>query len=518
MNDIDFDELDQAVTSLLGKPTGGGDGAEKAKPQSPQQTPQPVHQEPAQIPPQKPVPSLVTKSFTPPKRSEGERSRGETPVMSNESESNRPPSQVGPLASTSLQKSEPKPSTLARSTELSASNTKFPITPTAPVSEPRPIAKPVPAASPVTPAAPKPKPASPSMSRGAVMNGMHRRPGGRFMDVVHPAAPKPKEAPQRPASVPPSTPPQTPAQPVVSPKVPTSPDPERMAPQVKVSASPQNPLVNRPSRVSHAGKAISVPSSASSQQLDDLVPRKPQAAPPAPPANNDRSSEQPAKASTFGALFGKKTADEPLLSEKAASHPETTSASKAAEGIPSPFLTDTKVQKRPLGGLMSSNSHTDKPLPTAKPKPAMHMPSFAEKDEPKESEEQLAPTPTSLPPELAQDIVEVEARDPKSSERPDTPPAFAPEKPKNPQPVSTARSAGQAASTATLSIPQQYKTRQSEPDKTPRSIYDTEEYHKPLPAASSKKKKAHPAVWTLLVILLLAVGAGLGVAVYFLFG
>src|SRR5690606_17603393 len=129
-----------------------------------------------------------------------------------------------------------------------------------------------------------------------------------------------------------------------------------------------------------------------------------------------------------------------------------------------------------------------------------------------ESDGQLAPKPTSLPPELGQDIVAVEARDPHATNRPDTPLAYPPEETKSPQSqkVMTARSASQAAHTATLSIPQQYRAKQASPDKTPRSIYDTEEYHTPLPTAAVKKKKSHPIVWILIVILLLAVGAGLG--------
>lgn len=501
MKDIDFDELDRAVTSLLGKPSGGGVSQPPKAPSAPSQ-PEPqraTQQQPqaqqassvtpamSQDKPQTPVSQMVQPKATP---SESRPTESQSPVSQM---------QIAKPAVTALQKPMPKPSTVAKPEELSVNNTKFPISPAAPSRVEKPAAPAVRAAG-----------VGSQQSQGI----QNRRPSGRFMDFVQPSSGNGGRPVQSLASAKQS--PLNSANTAGDVKKTdfVAKEPETLPKQAPVQSHPQqpqmqNPLANRPSRASHVGKSVTPPGE-TSRSLDDLVPRKPRTEDTTPLATDEKS----VKPSFVGSLLGKKN-DEPLLEEKVASHPEIKSTRKQTEDIPSPFLTDTKVAKRPLGSAV---------------KPAASLRTFAAEESvdktvsaPKdEVNEQLAPKPTSLPPELGQDIVAVEARDPHATSRPDTPPAYPPEKEapslSQKKPVTTVNSASQAAHTATLSIPQQYKAKQATPDKTPRSIYDTEEYHTPLPTAAAKKRKSHPVVWVFVVVLLLALGAGLGVAVYFLFG
>lgn len=497
MKDIDFDELDRAVTSLLGKPSGSNAMQPPKAPAAPQ--PEPEHQRAPQQPQPQATPS-VTVPQPKPERLSNETAKAQTPSLKSRPNTERPApqTQVAKPAVTTLQKPVSQPSVVAKPEELGANNTKFPITPATPSRTAKSAAAP---------------------TRGATGDGQqnqgmqNRRPSGRFMDFVQPNATGGNGNSRQVAK------PSTPALKSSTPnsanttdgvKKPEPTEKTPIAPPKQTPSSetrPQNPLMNRPSRASHVGKSL-MPPEESSRSLDNLVPRKPRTENTAQP-----TEEKSAKPSFVNSFLGKK--DNSLLEEKAASHPETSSLRKQTEDIPSPFVTGAKVEKRPLGSAVKQAApSSQRPQPEEKP---VSESSSAPKEE---SDGQLAPKPTSLPPELGQDIVAVEARDSHATNRPDTPLAYPPEETKSPQSqkVMTARSASQAAHTATLSIPQQYRAKQASPDKTPRSIYDTEEYHTPLPTAAVKKKKSHPIVWILIVILLLAVGAGLGVAVYFLFG
>lgn len=485
MTDIDFDELDRAVSSLLGKP---GEGAAPASPR-PQPTAeggQPAQPTRATVPADRPsAPSAPAKPSVSP--------------ASESSESAAQPSTPAPT----------KPE----------DNTKFPITPSTPSSTPptpqrtdNPAQKAsmpekpstVQQTSPTTSAVPRqpaiasaqppkqstPPVAPPPSSSSAVpsRSSMPRR-SGRFMDVVHPSAQN---------------------------------SPIDEARKTQATQAQPAPAVSR------VGRDIATPSATQSNTTDTIEAKKVNAlsSVPKPPEQKEESTSAsaksaPVKSSTLSALFGKKSStqqDEPLLTEKTQSHPET-QAKTSKEEVSSPFLANAKVEKRPLGSTAATQP-SDRPIKPAIKPPLPNVES--EKDDQLDTTSLNAKNDTqqpasTVPPELKQDIVSIEASDTEfgGTERPDTPPALPPEK----SSVKTAQSASQAAAnTATLSIPQQYKAKQNQPDTTPRSIYDTDEYHKPLAAPVAKKKRAHPAVWILLTILLLAIGAGLGVAAYFVLG
>lgn len=155
----------------------------------------------------------------------------------------------------------------------------------------------------------------------------------------------------------------------------------------------------------------------------------------------------------------------------------------AATSLESPFLSGTKVEKRPLGAFSTAD------LPE---------PETSEKDEPlllEPSDEPLLPAET----DTAEDLLV-----PETPEEEPAQPETAPEVPAAPPVVEE--------STAPVSITQQYKEQPSTTQQPSGAIFDTESYHKPLAHPEKKKSGALVVVW---IIALILVGAGAGAAVYF---
>jgi hypothetical protein len=172
------------------------------------------------------------------------------------------------------------------------------------------------------------------------------------------------------------------------------------------------------------------------------------------------------------------SAEEPVVAEVETPEiamPEPKAEAVSPETSSTPFVTDAKVDKRPLGAFGLAEAPVE-PIPPAK----------------SDLDEQRPPDVT--PPELQPDVVSVEAADKE----------FAPEEPGSETPASSGLS---------QSIPQQYHTPADAPDQTPHPIFDTNEYHQPLlPATHPKKKRG----WLIVIIIvaLLVVGSALG---YFAF-
>lgn len=174
--------------------------------------------------------------------------------------------------------------------------------------------------------------------------------------------------------------------------------------------------------------------------------------------------------------------------------------------LESPFLPDAKVEKRPLGGSMDSETFASMLEETSK-EPLLEAP-----DEPR-LEATTMPDPIDFAnqsmnlPFENEDTGELKAQEtpalleehPLELIEPDTE-AAKPSAPVTPEP------------TGPTSITQQY-TEQTSAEQSSGAIYDTENYHQPL-AHDGKK---HSSVWTILgIILLVVLGAGAGVAFYFL--
>lgn len=170
----------------------------------------------------------------------------------------------------------------------------------------------------------------------------------------------------------------------------------------------------------------------------------------------------------------------------------------------SPFLSDAKVEKRPLGAFSTEIPAAD-PVPVPEPTPAapVEQPKPEAPAEPVAATEsvpsavdQPADIPTPLPAELQNDLLAIESGTSVASVEPEMP----------------AKPAFESNPGANASIPQQYSEKPSTGDQSTGAIYDTNVYHKALPA---KTKKKSSWLWIIWILLLLIVGIGAGAAAYF---
>lgn len=138
--------------------------------------------------------------------------------------------------------------------------------------------------------------------------------------------------------------------------------------------------------------------------------------------------------------------------------------------LESPFLTDAKVEKRPLGAFSE-----EKPVTPEKPKEE-ETPLLEAPDEP---------------------LLEAETKE---------------ETPEDKSEPASEPMPAQDEIIAPVSITQQYKEQPSTDDQPSGAIFDTEAYHQPLSHPEKKRSGALIVVWILVLILL---GAGIGAGVYF---
>ena len=280
-----------------------------------------------------------------------------------------------------------------------------------------PVAAPGPVpADPLTTPAPSPAPARPVMPA--------QRRSGRFMDMVHTSSDmtssRPSQSPSREGlSVAPRTQPEAPT--------PTNPATE------PTSASTDAPAWPDPLEL------------ASSQAPTEPVPTA-------------------------------ETTSEPAVEPSAAPvEPEP-----SAQALDSPFLTNAKVEKRPL----NAGTPTDE-TPAAEPV----VPTDADE----------TPKPF-VPAELNSDLVAIESGEPKT----DTPSVES-------VPTNQTEAVASPAPVGPTSIAQQYREEPNSGDQSHAAIYDTSQFQAPL-AHPAKKKSGW--LWIVWVLLLLALGAGGAVALY----
>jgi hypothetical protein len=191
--------------------------------------------------------------------------------------------------------------------------------------------------------------------------------------------------------------------------------------------------------------------------------------------------------------------------------------------LATPFLADTKVEKRPLGGAVTE---TDSSESMATQELTDEQKSVSQSDE----AAQLPADPTEiaplqLPEELSGDLVALESDANTTTEKPDmtVPPeaentieskAVAVDTPsQTPTPNTVPDPEEKLLPSGPISIPQQYREEPSTGDKQSGSIYDTDTYHQPL---SHPAKKKSGWMWVLWIIVILIVGAGCGAAIYFM--
>lgn len=280
-----------------------------------------------------------------------------------------------------------------------------------------------------------------------------RRSSGRFMDVVHPSSDMRPTTLTRPAA--PSAP---------------SLHREEVVARDEVAARPEPAAVS--SAAFHWPDAMITPVAAAEAVVAEVI--EPSVAEPTPEVVQEA----------------------PVIAEPA----DLIDDDDDASPLESPFLTDAKVEKRPLGAFSGADADLpllEDPIPFSNNPAPTPMPTLDADFEPEVvelSHEEHEETPHELHEELlkldghAQDEPLLEATNP-------------------PDKVSTLGD----VSTGPTSITQQYK---ETPSDTPLSgsIFDTEAYHQPLAHATKKRSGALIVVW---IIALILVGGGIGAAIYF---
>lgn len=306
------------------------------------------------------------------------------------------------------------------------------------------------------------------------------RRGGRFMDVVHPSSDMKKAViPPRPVSREGVMIGRTSAAPESAPDVSASDTPKVESPAVAAAPTPEP--------------------TASSSEWPDPLEMADFKAPTAPQMTNDNLAAD-------------------LLAEAdKAEHEDKTDGSTPP--LTSPFLSGTKVEKRPLG--------------SAAPAYVEDAPTVEKEDKTVDDPDAQLPaspndTPVQLPEELQGDLMAIEADThmgvPKTDEsHPVAPVETLPEEKTEPEPVvakeeklkekASESTSERTVPTGPVSIPQQYREEPSTTDQKAGTIYDTDSYHKPL-AHPAKKKPGW--TWVIAIIVILIVGAGGGAALYFL--
>lgn len=183
--------------------------------------------------------------------------------------------------------------------------------------------------------------------------------------------------------------------------------------------------------------------------------------------------------------------------------PETETQDAWNQPLESPFLPDAKVEKRPLGAFADSNNaendtSTSELLAEEPDELLLEAP-----DDPR-LEATAMPDPIDFAAHASALPAESEDTGVSQPEAPEAQPAKSESYAASTEDTSVENTPGGT------SISQQYT---EQPSSAPSSgaVYDTENYHQPLPAATKK----HSGVWVFIWILLLVIlGAGAGVAFY----
>jgi len=337
-----------------------------------------------------------------------------------------------------------------------------------------------------------PPQSSQSQTASPARSGMPAsRRSGRFMDVV-PKKPTQQQAPSRPTSREGVT---------IAPRPDVEPSTVSSTPAASLPIQPTTPVSSTP----------------------ETTPSVPEAAAPA------SDWPDPIDMHSFAKQKQEPTPMTPPVSEKPEETPEKQSEEEqkpADQPLSSPFLPDAKVEKRPLGSAAPM-------IPMVAPEHELQAAT------PDDSEAQLPAKPSDVqepPEEFRGDLMQVEADThmgvPKTDqthpidEKPEDEKSVSPdlstsekssETKETSKPVEVSTAEDEKSSTEShvgrISIPQQYKEQPSSGEKESGAIYDTDTYHQPL-AHPAKKKSGW--LWVLWIVLILIVGAGAGMALYFL--
>lgn len=217
------------------------------------------------------------------------------------------------------------------------------------------------------------------------------------------------------------------------------------------------------------------------------------------PSSDMRTRTAPASIDTLGSIAeASQNSFTPPVTPNPVAAPEDATPDWA-KPLESPFLTDAKVEKRPLGGVG--------PLPAQvlldAPEDELLLEATALPD-PIDFAEQVVEPEAVAEPVVAPVVVEeqsIKQLDELETSVQEVAPVI---------PVAAAPAPVEEVPAGSTSITQQY-TEKAGTEQQSGAIYDTENYHKPLAAVAKK----HSGFWTILWILLVVIlGAGAGVAFY----
>jgi hypothetical protein len=329
----------------------------------------------------------------------------------------------------------------------------------------------------------RPEPITPSRPAAPAVPAARR--GGRFMDVVHPSADMTKPDTPRPVS----------RQGVTLEPLGTSQKIADIVPKKREA----------PEKVEEPEEKPEEPSVVVAPKPDTTMPEK---------------AEEPASTSDWPDPLDMAASKEPEEKKEEAEAPEPEAEEPIPAPLTSPFLPDTKVEKRPLGGVAPEEEE-----PEAMAEEPAHPPVVPVDETPKTVDDPNAQLPANpndvelqLPEELSGDLMAVEAdtthdelkQAHESKVGNVSKPAITPA-PEVTEPKTTPSEPSVPA--GPTSIPQQYREEPSTGDKDNGAIYDTDTYHQPL-AHPAKKKSGW--MWVIWIALILLLGAGGGAALFLL--
>jgi len=170
------------------------------------------------------------------------------------------------------------------------------------------------------------------------------------------------------------------------------------------------------------------------------------------------------------------------------------------EPLTSPFISGTKVEKRPLGGAQPEKDAVATQDVEPETQPTV--------DETAQLPPSLPDAKPDLPDELNSDVLAVE-----STSHQDEPAATVVPPVLSSQPPSSNSVVASSAAAGAASIPQQYTESPSTGDQTNGAVFDTNTYHKPIEHPAKKKSGWLLVVW---IVLILLIGAAGGAAIYML--
>lgn len=179
----------------------------------------------------------------------------------------------------------------------------------------------------------------------------------------------------------------------------------------------------------------------------------------------------------------------------------------------SPFLSDAKVEKRPLGAYSNAaeESRLDHPIESDTPLPEELQGDLLSI----ETNQALAETPVSgqeepdvLPNETTESSASEQQEDHSEKAEPDS----SSQEKAPAQPEVAPAPEEESAPPPVPSIVQQYQEKQSSAPSESGAIFDTEQYHQPLAHTPKKKSGWLVVLW---IFILIIVGGGLGAAAYY---